>query len=133
MKNVFFYLMLTLSCFFVSCSNDSDFDINSEEKQSVSDIDFFIQLDALDLMYQSSNETISVPNGQCLVGAIIAAGQQLGVKWDYLTVKNLTQLYLGSPSVDMDGNFIGYNTDPLTLKRFFGNILSKSVISSFGY
>ena len=124
MKKVF-YLLLALCGFFTSCSNDSDFDRISEEMKSISDDEFFAQLEVLDLMSYDSNETILVPNGQCLIGAIISAGQQLGVSWDYLKVELLTRLYLGSPSVDIDGNFIGYNTNPLTLKKFLGTFFQR--------
>lgn len=115
-----FYLMLVLSCFISSCSNDFEFDRNTVEKQFVTDDDFFAQLEVLDLMYQGSEESILVPNGECLIGAIMSAGEQLGVKWNYAIVRNLTQSYLGNPSVDMEGQIIGYNTSLLTLKKFLG-------------
>ena len=58
-------LLLALCGFFTSCSDDSDFDRNSEEMNSISDDEFFAQLEVLDLMFYDSNETILVPNGQC--------------------------------------------------------------------
>ena len=64
MKKVF-YLLLALCAFFTSCSDDSDFDRNSEEMNSISDDEFFAQLEVLDLMFYDSNEAILVPNGQC--------------------------------------------------------------------
>lgn len=117
MKKKFFLLCSLLLSLLTCCTQDSmdeDLRIMNEAQEQ--------ELDAIladyDLLTYGANDSGVVPNGECLIGAIMSAGKQFGIRWEYREVKLYVDNYLNKPSLDMNGNVIGNPSDSKTLEKF---------------
>jgi len=72
-----------------------------------------------------------VPNGECLIGAIMKAGEQFGVRWKYGQVKMLVDNFLNKPNIDINGHRIGNPSDPRSLRDFLKTFFKTSQIMEF--
>lgn len=121
MKKVFFLLSLLLALF-TSCSNDfseNDLTLQSDlqKQESKTELANFL------VLYDVDGEPIIVPNGECLVGAILSAGRECGMEWNPAVVRQAVEAYCGKMSLDVEGQPLGFpfkgNSFQDFLKQFF--------------
>ncbi len=131
MKAKFYLFASLLLAFLSSCSQDSmDGDLSNEDV-SLEQIFEDAALSDYELACYDAEDSGIVPNGECLVGAIMKAGEQFKVHWNYAQVKRLVDNYLNKPSIDYNGNVIGFPSDPRTLRAFLRTFFDFSYIMEF--
>lgn len=118
MKSKIYLFVSLLLAFLTSCSQDSmDDNLSNNDITLEQALEDAALSDEALACYDAEGSGI-VPNGECLIGAIVKAGEQFGVHWEIAIVKQFVDLYLHKPSLDPEGNVIGNPSNPRTLKLF---------------
>ncbi len=119
MKSKLYLFVSLLLALLTSCTQDSMDDDLSNEDATLEQILEDATLSDEDLACYNAEDSGIVPNGECLIGAIMKAGEHFGVHWDYPQVKFAVDNFLNKPNLDINGNRIGNPSDPRSMVRFF--------------
>ena len=126
MKSKVYLFVSLLLVLLTSCTQDSMDDDLSDEEVSLEQIFEDAALSDYELACYDAEDFGIVPNGECLIGAIMKAGEQFNVHWNYGQVKLLVDNYLHKPSIDYNGNIIGFPSDPKTLEIFLHTFFDRA-------
>lgn len=128
MKSKLYLFVSLLLALLTSCTQDSMDDDLSNEDATLEQMLEEAALADYDLVCYDAEGSGTVPNGECLIGAIIKAGEHFGVHWDYPQVKFAVDNFLNKPNLDINGNRIGNPSDPRSLRDFLKTFFKTSQV-----
>lgn len=127
MKHLFNLVLITIiMAFAVGCSDDSNSIDAFQENTTIESNELMLELSFFDRLYENASTPVIVPNGECLAGAILSAGEQLGTHWSPSMIKYLVELYLGTPQLDYKGELLGYGCNPTNFQLFLEYLFKRA-------
>lgn len=129
MKFKFYLFVSLLLAFLASCTQDSMDEDLSNNGVTLEQLLEEARLSDEAIAFYGAEGSGIVPNGECLIGAIMKAGEHFGVHWDYAQVKLLVDNYLHEPSLDFNGEVIGNPSSPYTLELFLHTFFERAQIT----
>lgn len=128
MKFKFYLFVSLLLAFLASCTQDSmDEDLANNDVTLEQLLEEAGLSDEALACYDAEGSGI-VPNGECLIGAIVKAGEQFGIHWNAAGVKYAVDNFLHEPYLDINGERIGNPSDPRSIARFLKTFFDASQV-----